>query len=139
MIYTVGHGKNDIKEFMDVLKKHKIRTLIDVRSIPRSRWVPAYNRQKLEVLCPDENIEYIWRGKSLGGFGEIPHEFFMKGISELVERGKEDNIIIMCSESDYTKCHRYQKITPELEKAGVAVTHLKVEKKRDKFEQKTLV
>lgn len=43
----------------------------------------------------------------------------MAGIQELIEKSKENVIAIMCSETDYKKCHRYQKITPELEKAGI--------------------
>lgn len=138
MISTIGHGLSEIKDFFDTLKDNGIDTLIDVRSKPYSRRAPQFNRSKLEAACENENIYYHWRGESLGGFGVISGEVFMGGITELIERSSDKNLVIMCSEGDYKKCHRYQKITPELEKAGIPVVHLKVNKKRDST-QKTLL
>lgn len=140
MIYTIGHGKATIKQFIDTLKDNGIFVLIDVRSQPYSRRASQFNRNKLEKACRYEHIEYLWRGKSLGGFGEIPRDFFIKGIEEIITKSIDDDIVLMCSEGDYKKCHRYQKITPELEKAGITVIHLAVKKEqKGGIEQKTLI
>jgi len=139
IIYTIGHGRTGIKQFMDMLKNNRIDILVDVRSSPYSKRAPAYNLQMLEKVCRHEHIEYLWRGKLLGGFGEIPQDFFMKGVNELIEKSKEGIVVIMCSETDYTKCHRYYKITPELEKGGLEVTHLVVNKKKQGFTQASLI
>ena len=126
MIYTIGHGTHSIQDFFVTLAENDINRVVDVRSYPASRRAPQFNRQKLERECEIRNIEYVWRGKSLGGFGEIPEDFFMRGIAELRTHEKSSKTVIMCSETDHTKCHRYQKITPVLEKSGIAVTHLVV-------------
>jgi len=124
MIYTIGHGTHSIQDFFATLVEKKINCIVDVRSYPASRRAPQFNHLKLEKECDRRNIQYIWRGKSLGGFGEVEHEFFMKGVAELIKYEQQHETVIMCSESDHTKCHRYQKITPELAKVGIEVTHL---------------
>ena len=139
MIYTIGHGMADMSLFMATLRENGIEILIDVRSSPYSKRAPQFNRDKLEKVCRHKHIEYLWRGKSLGGFGEIPEDFFMKGIVELLEKGVKSNIVLMCSETDYKRCHRYYKITPELEKAGLEVTHLKVIEGARMYRQTSLI
>ena len=41
--FTIGHSTRSIEEFVDLLASAKVRLLIDVRSIPRSRTNPQYN------------------------------------------------------------------------------------------------
>jgi len=139
MIYSIGHGTADINLFIATLRENGIGTIIDVRSSPYSKRAPQFNRDKLEKICRHKHIEYLWRGKSLGGFGEIPEDFFMKGIVELLEKGVKSDIVLMCSESNHKKCHRYYKITPELEKAGLEVTHLKVIEGARMYRQTSLI
>lgn len=124
MIYTIGHGTHSIQDFFATLAEKKINCIVDVRSYPASRRAPQFNRQKIGQECDKRNIQYLWRGKSLGGFGEVEHEFFMGGVADLIKYEQKHETVIMCSESDYKKCHRYQKITPELVKEGIEVTHL---------------
>lgn len=136
-LYTIGHSITPLQLFFDTLNQHEITFLIDVRSKPFSRRVPAYNRPALEKACKRERIGYKWCGETLGGFGEIEPALFLEAINELIQKCESHTIVLMCSEGDYKKCHRYQKITPELEKRGLEVTHIAVTKKQLKDKQQT--
>lgn len=45
--YTIGHSTHTIQEFLDILLAHKITHIVDVRSIPKSRHVPWFNKTEL--------------------------------------------------------------------------------------------
>ena len=48
-IWTVGHSTRPIDEFIDLLRAHEIRLLVDVRTIPRSRHNPQFNTDRLAL------------------------------------------------------------------------------------------
>ena len=49
VVYTIGHSTRSIEDFVALLQREGIRTLIDVRAFPMSRRHPHFNR---EVLAP---------------------------------------------------------------------------------------
>lgn len=65
-IYTIGHSTRTLEELIAALKKHDIRTLVDIRSFPMSRRLPHFNRESLELELPKHEIVYRWM-KELGG------------------------------------------------------------------------
>ena len=67
ILYSVGHSNQTAAEFVAMLQHHNIGLLVDVRSAPYSRWVPHFNKNALEALLPEHNIEYRFAGKHLGG------------------------------------------------------------------------
>jgi uncharacterized protein (DUF488 family) len=44
-IVTVGHGRRPIGEFIGLLKAFAITLVVDVRTIPRWRHNPQFNRE----------------------------------------------------------------------------------------------
>ena len=132
MIYTIGYGNTDISVFIERLQDLGITTLVDVRSSPRSRLNPNFNQKRLIEKLNEEGIEYIWMGKTLGGFGDTPDDIFLRGIDKLLEIEKTSTIIVMCSEKDYHKCHRYYKITPKLIENEMRVKHIVINTKKTK-------
>jgi len=70
MLYTIGHSNHSPEKFLDLLKEHDIRTLVDVRSWPSSRRLPHFNRPALEQSVAGAGIRYLWFGKELGGKGD---------------------------------------------------------------------
>eukprot|EP00397_Hematodinium_sp_SG-2012_P063268 GEMP01087057.1.p1 GENE.GEMP01087057.1~~GEMP01087057.1.p1 ORF type:complete len:168 (+),score=29.64 GEMP01087057.1:415-918(+) len=48
----------------------------------------------------------------------------LEAIESLCALSKTDNVCVMCSEADWTECHR-QVIATELQKKGFVITHLK--------------
>jgi uncharacterized protein (DUF488 family) len=120
-VLTAGHSNRSFNDFVSMLTEHNVTLLCDVRSKPMSRYFPHFNRLYLQTHLP---MSYIWQ-PSLGGFDEhISAEDFNTGIEELVLMAKEETVLIMCSEKDHQKCHRYSKIAPALEQKGITVIHI---------------
>ena len=44
VILTIGHSTRPLKVFLQMLKAHQVRRLVDVRTVPRSRHNPQFNR-----------------------------------------------------------------------------------------------
>jgi uncharacterized protein (DUF488 family) len=126
MIYTIGHSTRKENEFLDLLKHYSIQTLVDIRTLPRSRWNPQFNRTSLEKTLPKAGIQYmhvaelgglrdpspksIHRGlKDPGLRGYADHmqtPEFEKALTHIMSLGQKHVIALMCAEANYTKCHR---------------------------------
>mgnify|MGYP003510662996 CR=1 FL=1 len=122
-IFTIGHSVRAISEFLQILQKNEIDTLVDVRTFPKSRFCPQYNQKALSDELSKAYITYIFKGKNLGGRGEnIDYDKTINGVMELVYWGKR--VCVMCSERDYKKCHRHTVLESSFIKGGLKITHL---------------
>jgi len=121
MINTIGYSNNNISTFVQKLAENNITLVIDIRSKPYSR-NPQFNRQYLEKYLIGAGLNYLFMGDCLGGL-EINHNFD-EAISEVIRLSNFQNLALMCVEKDPKKCHRYQSITPEIEKNGEKVCHI---------------
>ena len=89
-IYTLGTGRRSEEDFVEILLSYNIKTLVDVRSFPKSK-MPVFTRENLENLLKREGMGYVFFGKELGGFRKGGYEAytetedFKKGIDELGE------------------------------------------------------
>jgi hypothetical protein len=50
-VLTIGHSNRTWKDFLELLRAHRVKRVIDVRSIPRSRHSPQFNRETLSTKC----------------------------------------------------------------------------------------
>lgn len=140
-IYTIGHGRRSITEFIGLVLENKIDTVVDVRSIPFSRFNPQYNQKALSCSLGDKNIAYVFMGDSLGGrpkdkscyddAGNVDYsviktkEFFKTGIAEVKNNyAATTRAALLCSESDPAKCHRCKLIGEVLDRAGYTMLHI---------------
>src|SRR6185295_15074957 len=57
-IWTVGHSTRPIGEFIDLLRAHGIALLVDVRTIPRSRYNPQFNTDMLTQPLGEAGLQY---------------------------------------------------------------------------------
>ena len=127
-IYTVGTGRRSEEDFIEILFAHDIRSVIDVRSFPRSR-IPIFRRENLEPFLNREGIEYHFLGSELGGLrkgGYIAYtitDSFTKGIDKLESIAQTKTSVIICAEHFPWKCHR-KWIARELNKRGWDVKHI---------------
>lgn len=126
-IKTIGHSNKTIDVFLDTLKKHEIEVLVDVRTIPRSRFSPHFNEKTLGSSLAKRSIKYLNRGQNLGGRGvNVGYE---EAIEELVDLARQGvRVCVMCSEADYRDCHRYSTLTPSLHSHDVDVFHIEYAK-----------
>jgi len=127
-IYTLGTSRRTEEDFMEILLAYDIKTLIDVRSYPKSK-IQIFTRENLENLLKKENIAYVFFGKELGGFRKGGYEAytltedFKNGIDKLENIASENNSVIICAEKFPWKCHR-RWIARELHKRGWLVEHI---------------
>ncbi len=127
-IYTLGTSRRTEEDFIEILLNYDIRTLIDVRSYPKSK-IQIFTRENLENLLKKENIAYVFLGKELGGFRKGGYEAytttedFKIGIDELENIAGDGNAVIICAEKFPWKCHR-KWIARELHKRGWLVEHI---------------
>lgn len=140
-IYSIGHGNKTIDEFVSVLQLYSIKYLIDVRSVPYSKFHTDFNQEALKrAIEATGNIGYLYMGDVLGGLPkdeslktngkmdytkmkEVPE--FKNGISRLLcANEKQIRVCVMCSESDPSHCHRSKLIGEALREKGVNMQHI---------------
>lgn len=127
-VWTIGHSNRPIETFLELLREHSIRVLVDVRRFPTSK-VEHFKREEMERWLPQHGIEYVWLGKELGGYrrgGYRAHmgtKLFREGIKRFLEIAQQKRMCIMCMEPNPKYCHR-RFISAYLEKRGVEVTHI---------------
>src|SRR5262245_11231288 len=66
-ILTIGHSNHTMAVFLELLAKHGIEVVVDVRSAPYSRYVPHFNKPSLEEALGQTPIKYLYLGRELGG------------------------------------------------------------------------
>lgn len=160
-IYTIGHSNIPLKEFLELLKSHDIKQLVDVRSSPYSKYASQFNREELKSALKNEGISYYYLGHLIGGKpegkqfyvdGEVDYELIEKentykeGITKLINLASSENTVIMCSEENPTQCHRHKLITPTLTKKEWTVIHIRrngrtqiIDKTPKKYVKTTLI
>lgn len=136
-LYSIGHGRKTFEELVKELNSFGISFLIDVRTVPYSKWNPQFNQEDFKLeLKSKTNIKYDWwadresdtyiGGRPLDdscfdddGYFDYnkmaQYPSFQKGLERLVMA--QDNgfkVALMCSESDPSECHRSKLIGREL-------------------------
>jgi len=122
----VGHSTHPIEEFLGILQAHGIRQLVDVRTIPRSRRNPQFNRETLPGSLQAAGIAYQhlpalgglrharrdsmntgWRNASFRGFADyMQTPEFRDGLQALIQLAAKASTAIMCAEAVPWRCHR---------------------------------
>ena len=59
MIYTIGHSTRPAAEFVSLLTAHGVKTLVDVRTIPKSRHNPQFNNEALAATLAESGIRTL--------------------------------------------------------------------------------
>lgn len=127
-VWTIGHSNQSINDFLEVLKEHEIKVLVDVRRFPTSK-IEHFKREHMEKWLLENGINYIWLGEELGGYRKGGYKAYMetcsfrKGIEKLLAIASEKRTCIMCMEVYPKYCHR-RFISSYLEKLGIEVIHI---------------
>ena len=124
MIYTIGHSNYTHEEFVEILRFHSIDTVIDIRGVPYSRHAPQFNKKNVKCMLNDSGIQYYWAGDTLGGLEEVSSSDREKGLRLILEHSKSKQVVIMCSERDFHRCHRHHIIARILFRMGESVIHI---------------
>ena len=65
-LFTIGHSQHNVEYFISMLKKYNINYVLDVRSIPYSKYAEQYDRQNIEKYISYNEIRYSFMGKFFG-------------------------------------------------------------------------
>jgi uncharacterized protein (DUF488 family) len=142
-VSTVGHSTHPIEEFIGILEAHGIRRLVDVRTIPKSRRNPQFNRESLSASLPKAGIDYFhlpglgglrhprkdsintgWRNASFRGYADyMQTPEFANNLNHLMELATDAPTAIMCAEAVPWRCHR-SLIADALVARGIAVMEI---------------
>jgi uncharacterized protein (DUF488 family) len=133
VIYTIGYAGFSFDEFIEELLSRNITALIDVRSVPYSKYYKKFSKEALTEGLKKYNITYMNFKEEFGARnGEVDFEcftktpIFKKGIDRINNGVKKGyNIILMCAEKDYRKCHR-KTIAEKLNEEGYDIVHIKL-------------
>jgi uncharacterized protein (DUF488 family) len=66
-LLTIGHSNLAADRFVALLKDAGVTAVVDVRSVPFSRWCPWFSGKALAQRLAGEAIAYIALGDALGG------------------------------------------------------------------------
>jgi len=126
LVMTIGHSKRTLEEFIGLLQAHAVSQVADVRTIPRSRHNPQFNKDSLPRELKKVGLGYVhlpglgglrhaklnspnmgWRNVSFRGYADyMPTSEFETSLEELIQLAKQKQIAIMCAEAVPWRCHR---------------------------------
>jgi uncharacterized protein (DUF488 family) len=142
-IWTVGHSTRPLDAFLELLDRHRLVTVADVRRFPGSRRYPQYAEAALRVSLAEHGIGYrwlpalggrrrprpdspniAWRNASFRGYADhIESAEFADGLEELLELSGRLRTTLMCAEAMWWRCHRAL-IADVLCVRGIEVVHI---------------
>jgi len=126
MLLTYGHGTESAERTVATLAGAYAASLVDIRTAPGSRRNPQFVRAAMEEWLPEAGIAYRWE-KRLGGFRKPSagnpdvawHEDMFRGYAEhmrsadfraaidaVLAEAESRQVVVMCSESLWWRCHR---------------------------------
>ncbi len=126
-LFTIGHSTRPIEKFIEMLQGHAIALLIDVRTIPRSRHNPQFNKETLAASLKAADIRYLhcknlgglrhpakdslntgWRNKNFRGYADyMGTEAFANALEEVIDHARKgERLAMMCAEGSPFRCHR---------------------------------
>jgi uncharacterized protein (DUF488 family) len=144
--FTIGHATRPIAEFIELLNAAEVQLLVDVRTAPRSRTNPQFDRETLAASLAAFGIEYrhiaelgglrprqkqipastnaFWENQSFHNYADYAMSGeFQSALDELRRLGRAKPCAIMCAETLWWRCHR-RIIADYLLAAGETVFHI---------------
>ena len=137
-LYTIGHSNHQLTDFRNLLLKYGIDCIVDVRSIPASKYSPQFNKETLQGFLRSYDMDYQFFGFEFGarrndsfndsGFVDfeltVQTALFQEGVHKLTPLLEKKNIALMCSEADPLECHRFSLVGRYYHEEGLDVNHI---------------
>ena len=150
-VFTIGHSNLALDRLLELLRRHEISVVVDVRSNPYSRHNPQYNREPFALAVEGLGMKYQSEGNRLGGKPTDPScymrvdtggsasretqqvdyrlvaekDWFQEAMDELVELAASQRVVLLCAEENPERCHRHDLLTPALVERNVEVLHIR--------------
>ena len=126
VVFTIGHSTRTLADFIRLLKAHGVHRVIDVRTIPRSRHTPQFNRDQLSPALHRARMHYThmpglgglrrarrdssntaWRNASFRGYADYMQTVeFDDNLSRCIALARRERVVLMCAEAVPWRCHR---------------------------------
>jgi uncharacterized protein (DUF488 family) len=126
LICTIGHSNRSIATFLDLLEHNQVTHVLDVRTVPRSRHNPQFNRDTLPASLATHRIAYTylpalgglrhthkdsinlgWHNLSFRGYADYMQTAeFADNVQRVAELAASERCALMCAEAVPWRCHR---------------------------------
>ena len=127
--FAIGHSTRPIDEFVALLMTAEVKLVVDVRTVPRSRTNPQFNRDALPASLAAHGIAYehfaalgglrgkqpgvspdvnaFWENARFHNYADYAlSEEFRSDVEKLRALGHATRLTVMCAESLWWRCHR---------------------------------
>ncbi|TFW31307.1 DUF488 domain-containing protein [Massilia horti] len=149
LVCTIGHSDRPIEEFVELLRSNEVECVLDIRTVPKSRHNPQFNRDTLPASLAAAGIGYRhiaglgglrhahkdspnmgWHNASFRGYADyMQTEEFAHNVDALVQLAQEERCALMCAEAVPWRCHR-SLVADALLVRGIPVEHIMGPNKR---------
>lgn len=143
---TIGHSNRTVDTVINMLREANINIVVDVRSFPKSRSTPDFNDDTFPKVLVEHGIDYLhmlalggrrpkqpdideetngyWKVRGFHNYADYAlGSDFQQAFRKLVNLGRDQSVVLMCSEAVWWRCHR-RIITDYLLLNGYEVLHL---------------
>ncbi len=127
--FTIGHSNRSLEEFIELLSGAEIDLVADIRTVPRSRANPQFNKDTFpgalaafdisyehmaalgglrgKARIASEDVNGFWENESFHNYADYALTAqFHAGLEHLLDEGRKRRGAIMCSEAVWWRCHR---------------------------------
>ena len=144
--FTIGHSNRSLEELAGLLREPGVVRVMDIRTVPRSRANPQFNRETLPAALAPFGIAYeqvaalgglrgkarsvppdvngFWSNASFHNYADYALSAeFQASLRHLLDAGRRWRCAIMCSEAVWWRCHR-RIVADYLIAGGARVFHI---------------
>lgn len=125
-MWTVGHSNHSLERFLEILKAHRIESIVDVRRFPVSRKWPHFDAASLASSLPAAGIGYVgmpelggrrkpradsphtaWRADQFRGYADyMDTPEFTSSLERAMALAADQRTALLCAEALPWRCHR---------------------------------
>lgn len=145
-LFTIGYEGLNIDQFMSLLSKHGIETVVDIRELPLSR-KPGFSKKALANALHGSGLDYVhmvklgcpkpvrdgyradgdWKRYTVGFLKHLKAQ--QDAIADLAELAKTSTCALLCFEADFNFCHRSMVAESVSHSCSAKVKHIAVKAK----------
>jgi uncharacterized protein (DUF488 family) len=143
IVCTIGHSNRPIEEFIDLLRQNEVACVLDIRTVPKSRYNPQFGQDALPGSLAAAGIGYRqlpglgglrkprpdspnggWRNTSFRGYADyMQTDAFADNVETVIDLAATTRCALMCAESVPWRCHR-SLVADALLVRGIPVEHI---------------
>jgi uncharacterized protein (DUF488 family) len=129
VIFTIGHSTRSLEELIALLREAGVDLLVDIRTVPRSRFNPQFNADTLPATLETAGIAYrhmqalgglrhrpkgaspspngLWQNEAFQAYADYAlTPAFRVALDALRHLAESHTVAIMCAEAVWWRCHR---------------------------------